>query len=87
MRGPRGTGSCFQLVNAPWGSRCKAVLNMLIDISSTMWAVDTRQQRNCYLGLITTIITITITITVTITVTVTMSLSIRLLAYVDRVPL
>ena len=32
VRWPRGARSCFQLLNAPWGSRCKAALNMLVDV-------------------------------------------------------
>ena len=36
VRWPRGAGSCLQLVNAPWGSRCKAALNMFVDVASTM---------------------------------------------------
>ena len=37
VRWPRGAGSCFQLLNAPWGSRCKAALSMMVDVDSTMW--------------------------------------------------
>ena len=57
VRWPRGAGSCFQLLNASWGSRCKAALNMLDDVASstTMWpgsafhASITRREK-CFLS-------------------------------------
>ena len=45
VRWPRGTGSCFQLLNAPWGSRCKAALNMLVDVASTICGLIVNSMR------------------------------------------
>ena len=54
VRWPRGAGSCFQLLNAPWGSRCKAALKLklnmiLVEVASTRQSLG-RLEKKCRLS-------------------------------------